>query len=102
MTASSRVKHFYSHAKFGGFDYDNNADCDWAIEAEEGRNVQLTFLTFDVRIRHSLDISLEFDAFPDLISRLKTRKHVRMTLWRYLVDWTTTVVPYTDDIVVAP
>lgn len=50
MTATSRVKHFYSHAKFGGFDYDNNADCDWAIEAEPGRNVQLTFLTFDVRI----------------------------------------------------
>lgn len=50
LTASSRVKHFYSHAKFGGFDYDNNADCDWAIEAEPGRNVQLTFLTFDVRL----------------------------------------------------
>lgn len=50
LTATSRVKHFYSHAKFGGFDYDNNADCDWAIEAEPGRNVQLTFLTFDVRI----------------------------------------------------
>lgn len=50
LTATSRVKHFYSHAKFGGFDYDNNADCDWAIEAEPGRNVQLTFLTFDVRV----------------------------------------------------
>lgn len=60
LTATSRVKHFYSHAKFGGFDYDNNADCDWAIEAEPGRNVQLTFLTFDVRILN--------DFYDDLVA----------------------------------
>lgn len=48
LTATNRVKHFYSHAKFGDYDYDNNADCEWTIEADSGRNVQLTFLTFDV------------------------------------------------------
>lgn len=58
LTATSRVKHFYSHAKLGGFDYDNNVDCNWVIEAEPGRNVQLTFLTFDVRIKKSSSLSL--------------------------------------------
>lgn len=48
LTATNRVKHFYSHARFGDYNYDNNADCDWTIEAEAGRNVQLTFLTFDI------------------------------------------------------
>lgn len=49
LTATTQFKHFYSHAKFGDFNYDSQADCDWVIEAEAGRNVQLTFLTFDVR-----------------------------------------------------
>lgn len=50
LKATSRVKHFYSHAKYGDFDYNNNAECDWTIEADSGRNVQLTFMAFDVRI----------------------------------------------------
>lgn len=48
LMATTRVKHFYSHAKFADNNYDHNADCDWTIEAEPGRNVHLTFLTFDV------------------------------------------------------
>lgn len=48
LTATTRVQHFYSHAKFADNIYDGNADCDWTIEAEPGRNVHLTFLTFDV------------------------------------------------------
>lgn len=28
--------------------YDNKADCEWTIEADSGRNVQLSFLMFDV------------------------------------------------------
>lgn len=51
LTATTRVKHFYSHARFGDNNYDNNADCDWTIEAEPGHNVQLTFLTFDVSFK---------------------------------------------------
>lgn len=105
MTATSRVKHFYSHAKFGGFDYDNNADCDWAIEAEPGRNVQLTFLTFDVRF-FCLFANNDPATFIRLFGirflfRLKTKKLVRMTMWKCLAVWTTTVVPYMVDIVEA-
>lgn len=48
LMATTQVKHFYSHAKFADNNYDHNADCDWTIEAEPGRNVHLTFLTFDV------------------------------------------------------
>lgn len=48
MQATSRVKHFYSHAKYGDHNYDDRADCDWSIEAAPGKNVHLTFLTFEV------------------------------------------------------
>lgn len=48
--ATSRVQHLYSHARFGDYDYDNNADCDWTIEATSNRNIQITFLTFDVSL----------------------------------------------------
>ncbi|XP_055677103.1 tolloid-like protein 1 isoform X1 [Lutzomyia longipalpis] len=48
LQATNKVKHFYSHSRFGDNDYDNRADCDWTIEAETGKNVQLTFLTFEL------------------------------------------------------
>lgn len=48
LTATSKVKHIYSHAKFGMGMYDNGADCEWSIEADLNKNVQLKFLMFDV------------------------------------------------------
>lgn len=48
MQATSRVKHFYSHSKYGDHNYDDRADCDWSIEAEPGKILHLTFLTFEV------------------------------------------------------
>ncbi|XP_069702500.1 protein tolkin [Periplaneta americana] len=48
LQATDRVKHLYSHSKYGDHNYDNRADCDWSIEAPPGRNVHLTFLTFEV------------------------------------------------------
>lgn len=48
LQATTEKKHIYSHAKFGSANYDNKADCDWTIEAPEGYNVQLSFLTFDL------------------------------------------------------
>ena len=42
------MKHIYSHARYGDAMYDNKADCEWTIEADSGRNVQLSFLMFDV------------------------------------------------------
>lgn len=48
LKASNQVHHFYSHARYGDHNYDNRVDCDWTIEADPGKNIQLTFLTFDV------------------------------------------------------
>ncbi|XP_055525021.1 tolloid-like protein 1 [Wyeomyia smithii] len=48
LQATSKVKHIYSHAKYGAGMYDNGADCEWSIEADRDKNVQLKFLTFDV------------------------------------------------------
>lgn len=48
LIATSRVKHLYSHSRYGVDNYDSRADCDWTIEAAPGRNVQLTFLTFNL------------------------------------------------------
>lgn len=88
LSATTKVKHFYSHARFGDNNYDNNADCDWTIEAELGRHVQLTFLTFDVRIKYSIH---KFPSnFPSLL-RSRMRNPVLMTTWIFSVAWTTTV-----------
>ncbi len=48
LYATNRVKHFYSHARYGDFNYENDLICEWTIEAEYGSNVHLTFLTFEV------------------------------------------------------
>lgn len=53
VQAVNKVKHIYSHAKFGDSTYDNNADCEWTIEADSGRNVQLSFLTFETEEEQS-------------------------------------------------
>ena len=52
LQATTSVKHFYSHAKFGDHNYDNKEDCDWVIEAPVGKNVHLTFLTFELEDEH--------------------------------------------------
>lgn len=53
--ATTRVQHLYSHARFGDFNYDNNADCEWTIGAAPGAPpyIQLTFLTFEVEAENS-------------------------------------------------
>ncbi|XP_055588097.1 tolloid-like protein 1 isoform X2 [Uranotaenia lowii] len=48
LRATNKVKHIYSHAKFGAGMYDNGANCEWSIEADHDKNVQLKFLTFDI------------------------------------------------------
>lgn len=48
LQATNKMKHIYSHSKFGEDDYDSNADCEWVIETTRGRNIQITFLTFEV------------------------------------------------------
>uniref|UniRef100_A0A1B6D601 Metalloendopeptidase n=1 Tax=Clastoptera arizonana TaxID=38151 RepID=A0A1B6D601_9HEMI len=48
LEATDRVKHFYSHSKYGDHNYENRADCDWSIVAPSGKNIHLTFLTFEI------------------------------------------------------
>ncbi|KAG7190872.1 hypothetical protein KM043_006933 [Ampulex compressa] len=48
LMATDRVKHLYSHAKYGYHNYDHRTDCDWAIEAPPGKNVHLCFLSFQL------------------------------------------------------
>nr|XP_019553875.2 tolloid-like protein 1 [Aedes albopictus]XP_029726403.1 tolloid-like protein 1 [Aedes albopictus] len=48
LQANNEINHFYSHVNYGDGVYDNGADCEWTIEADSGRKVQLTFLTFDL------------------------------------------------------
>ena len=38
--ADSSVEHIYSHAKYGDSDYDKKEDCEWVIEANEGRRIR--------------------------------------------------------------
>ncbi|XP_066581573.1 protein tolkin [Prorops nasuta] len=48
LQATERVKHLYSHAKYGHHNYDQKTDCDWQIEAPLGMNVRLSFLSFQL------------------------------------------------------
>lgn len=48
LMATERVKHLYSHAKYGHQNYEHRMDCDWAIEAPIGKNVHLSFLFFQL------------------------------------------------------
>ena len=48
LIADTNVDHLYSHAKFGDHDYDKKEECEWIIEAAEGRRVRLLFLSFEI------------------------------------------------------
>ncbi|XP_031835041.1 tolloid-like protein 1 tolkin [Nomia melanderi] len=48
LVATDEVKYLYSHAKHGYHNYDHRTDCDWAIEAQPGKNVHLTFRMFQL------------------------------------------------------
>ncbi|XP_020288864.1 bone morphogenetic protein 1 isoform X2 [Pseudomyrmex gracilis] len=48
LMATDKVKHLYSHPKYGYNHYDHGTDCDWVIEAPLGKNVHLSFLAFQL------------------------------------------------------
>ncbi|XP_071577832.1 tolloid-like protein 2 isoform X1 [Temnothorax nylanderi] len=48
LMATDRARHLYSHAKYGYYHYDHRTDCDWVIEAPLGKNVHLSFLSFQL------------------------------------------------------
>lgn len=46
--ATNTVKHIYSHARYGEENYAHGTDCDWIIEAKRGKNIHLSFLSFQL------------------------------------------------------
>lgn len=48
LQATNKLKHIYSHAKYGDETYEQDSDCEWVIEATRGRNIQLTFIAFEI------------------------------------------------------
>ena len=48
LTATDTLNQIFSHAKFGDVNYDNKEECDWIIEATPGKNVHLSFQTFEL------------------------------------------------------
>ncbi|CAG2110474.1 unnamed protein product [Medioppia subpectinata] len=58
LMANMGLEHIYSHSKFGDFNYDKKEDCDWVIEAPEGKRVRLRFVTFEVE--HEADCSYDY------------------------------------------
>ncbi|XP_063979523.1 protein tolkin [Diachasmimorpha longicaudata] len=58
LMAGDTPKHIYSHARYGSHNYDHRTDCDWTIEAPLGKNVHLTFLSF--QLEHEEDCTYDF------------------------------------------
>lgn len=48
MQATNKMKNIYSHSRFSDETYESHSDCEWVIEASRGRNIQLTFIQFEV------------------------------------------------------
>lgn len=108
LQATGAVKHFYSHALYvseadgGGVDgldgpsYGNNENCDWSIEAEGGRNVQLTFLEFEVSASGNM-LNMEIVCNYMMYSS-STMPTVRLTTWTCSAAWTTTTTSCTGAI----
>lgn len=58
LFADTSIDHIYSHAKFGDHDYEKKEECEWMIEASEGKRIRLRFLSFD--IEHEQDCTYDF------------------------------------------
>lgn len=48
LLAKTEPKFIYSHAKYGDQNYDNAADCDWIIEAEDDQRIYVEFKAFEI------------------------------------------------------
>ena len=67
LTAGLSVRQIFSHAKHGDANYNNKEDCDWIIEAPQGKNVLLNFLSFEMEDEQDCgyDYIQVFDGFDD-------------------------------------
>ena len=66
LSAEDTPTQLFSHAKFGDVNYDNKEDCDWIIEASEGKNVHLSFVNFELEDEQDcgydfIEVSLKFE-----------------------------------------
>lgn len=52
------MKHLYSHARYGHHPYDHKTDCDWIIEAPLGKNVHLSFRSF--QLEYEIECGYDF------------------------------------------
>jgi len=48
LQATNVVQKIFSHSRYGDANYENKEDCDWVIEAPAGKNVHLSFLSFEM------------------------------------------------------
>ena len=48
LKATGAVQKIFSHSLYGDANYQNKEDCDWIIEAPAGKNVHLSFLSFEM------------------------------------------------------
>lgn len=48
LKATAVVNQIFSHSRYGDANYENKEDCDWIIEAPAGKNVHLSFLSFEM------------------------------------------------------
>ena len=103
LQAATGVKHFYSHAKYGDHNYENKEDCDWVIEAPPGKNVHLTFLTFELEDEHecgydSIEVYQGFDDSGPSNGRYCGNRV--MTLFKQSIEtftWVTSLVRVRSD-----
>ncbi|XP_014300153.1 bone morphogenetic protein 1 [Microplitis demolitor] len=58
LMATNEVKYIYSHVRYGTHNYDHRTDCDWTIEAPIGKNVHLSFLSF--QLEYEEDCAYDF------------------------------------------
>jgi len=48
LQATNKAKQIFSHSRFSDSTYEALSDCEWVIEASRGRNIQLSFTTFEI------------------------------------------------------
>lgn len=98
LTATNRVKHFYSHVGFPENNYEHNTDCDWTIEAEAGLRIKIEFQTFDVSlfVRH-VNMRTKVLKILCVHFRSSSRNHVHTIRLKFTVDSMTTADHFTED-----
>ncbi|BFZ17237.1 hypothetical protein BsWGS_20276 [Bradybaena similaris] len=67
LIAAAAAQGLVSHARYGDNNYDNREDCEWKLQAKEGRRVQLKFTAFDLEdeAECGYDVVTVYDGLQD-------------------------------------